>query len=61
MKSKFKGTCKHCGGVIFVGEEINWSRESGATHVGCTDSDEDEKQLQKDIERGITPLEGSPF
>lgn len=33
MTAKFDGRCKRCGGALPVGSQIEWSRETGATHV----------------------------
>lgn len=32
MKAKFDGKCRDCGGRIYAGDEIKWSRASGARH-----------------------------
>jgi hypothetical protein len=32
MKAKFEGKCRECGGVIYAGDEIRWSRAEGARH-----------------------------
>jgi hypothetical protein len=62
MKSKYKSKCVICGKPIEVGEEINWSKEKGASHASCDMFDEEfQKELEKDIARGITPLKNSPF
>jgi len=61
LKSKFKGACKLCGKSIEIGQEIVWSAESGARHPNCNDELEFWKEVNADIKRGITPLEGCPF
>ena len=38
MKSKFAGYCRGCSGSIKAGEDIKWSRESGAFHYNCAPS-----------------------
>ena len=35
MKSKYPGTCVKCGGRINVGDDIEWTRETGASHAEC--------------------------
>lgn len=37
MISKYSGRCRLCGKPIKVGDEINYSKESGASHVGCVE------------------------
>jgi hypothetical protein len=32
MKAKFEGKCRDCGGLIYAGDEIRWSRAEGARH-----------------------------
>lgn len=32
MKAKFNGKCRDCGGAIYAGDEIRWSRAEGARH-----------------------------
>lgn len=33
MTAKFDGRCKRCGGKLPMGSQIEWSRETGATHA----------------------------
>ena len=40
MRAKFPGRCKVCGQTIRVGEEIEWTKESGAKHVRCPQAQE---------------------
>lgn len=40
IKAKFPGKCKKCGGKINVGEEINWAKGEGASHVTCPENPE---------------------
>jgi len=35
MIAKYNGTCKTCGGKINAGDEINWTKATGASHVTC--------------------------
>jgi len=35
MKAKYPGKCGVCGGSVRVGDEINWSKASGASHFKC--------------------------
>ena len=35
MAAKYSGTCKHCGGGIAKGEQIEWSKGQGASHADC--------------------------
>lgn len=35
MRSKFRGVCKGCEGVIEVGTTIHWFPDIGAKHPGC--------------------------
>ena len=37
ITSKYKGTCKSCGGSIRRGEKIDWSKGSGARHIDCAE------------------------
>lgn len=32
MQAKFRGRCKGCGGVVAVGSDILWSKQTGAFH-----------------------------
>ena len=34
------GRCRLCGKPIKVGDEINYSKESGASHIGCAEQGE---------------------
>lgn len=36
MVAKFKGTCATCGATIRKGEQIEWSRGTGAKHITCS-------------------------
>lgn len=40
MISKYAGRCKLCGGPIKVGDEINYTKEFGASHIGCAEQGE---------------------
>jgi hypothetical protein len=40
IRAKYQGKCNRCGGVIRVGEEIEWSRSAGASHVKCAANSE---------------------
>lgn len=44
MKSKFAGVCRACGESIRRGEEIKWSRETGALHESCAQVAEEESE-----------------
>jgi hypothetical protein len=35
MISKFNGHCASCGGSIRKGEQIHWSKATGAVHASC--------------------------
>lgn len=35
IRAKYDGKCRKCGQSIRAGEQIEWSRESGAGHVTC--------------------------
>ncbi len=35
IMAKYEGTCTKCGGKIRVGDEINWEKGRGASHVTC--------------------------
>lgn len=35
MAAKFNGKCRSCGGRIEAGEQIVWSKASGAMHDAC--------------------------
>ncbi len=37
IKAKFSGHCRICGGRIYAGEKIKWSRDLGARHIQCDD------------------------
>jgi len=37
MQSKFRGQCSRCQGEIRKGEQIAWSRATGALHSACSD------------------------
>jgi hypothetical protein len=39
IKAKYHGVCKKCGSEIRVGEEIEWSRGSGARHTICPEKE----------------------
>lgn len=36
ITAKFRGTCTKCRNIINVGEQIEWTRGAGASHVTCT-------------------------
>lgn len=33
MAAKYPGKCRKCGGQIYVGDQIEWSKEDGARHA----------------------------
>jgi hypothetical protein len=35
MNAKYAGWCRKCGGKINVGDKINWTKDTGASHVTC--------------------------
>lgn len=35
IRAKYAGRCRKCGGGICVGDEIDWERGEGASHVEC--------------------------
>lgn len=35
MTAKYPGKCKKCGGHIEIGDEIDWTKETGAKHMEC--------------------------
>ena len=35
IKAKFAGKCTVCGNSFSAGEEIEWSRDAGASHIEC--------------------------
>jgi len=37
ITAKFNGRCKRCGGSLPAGSRIEWTRDSGATHVDPTE------------------------
>ena len=38
MKAKYAGVCRRCGGRINVGDDIDWTKETGACHVTCKEN-----------------------
>lgn len=40
IKAKYSGKCKRCGGRINPGDEIEWVRGEGSSHVTCPDKPE---------------------
>jgi hypothetical protein len=38
ITAKFQGRCRNCGGRIAQGDQINWNRDAGASHVSCDES-----------------------
>lgn len=38
ISAKYEGKCRNCGQKISIGEQINWERGAGATHVECPDA-----------------------
>ena len=39
--SKFHGSCRACGKPIRQGEEIDYTKETGARHLACVPRDDD--------------------
>jgi ribosomal protein S14 len=35
ITAKYPGRCKKCGGQISAGEQIEWEKSSGASHIKC--------------------------
>ena len=35
MKAKYPGKCRRCGGAIVAGDDIEWSKGTGASHTVC--------------------------
>lgn len=33
ITAKYDGTCKNCGGALYAGEDVEWSREGGTRHL----------------------------
>ena len=48
MTSKFKGTCRKCGGNIAKGSEIKWSKETGAMHLSCSPDQPNQQYSHED-------------
>lgn len=51
MKARYPGECKGCGDPVEVGQDILWSRASGALHTGCRNmfgGDEPEHTISDD-------------
>ena len=42
MVSKFAGRCKTCGGRIRMGDNIIWSKGTGAMHPECAPQQQEE-------------------
>lgn len=42
MVSKFNGRCKTCGGRIRQGDNIIWSKATGAMHLECAPQQQEE-------------------
>jgi hypothetical protein len=38
IEAKFASRCKKCGGEIAIGDQINWERGHGASHVKCPEN-----------------------
>lgn len=49
MKAKYAGKCNICGGQINVGEEIEWTRGEGASHIECPKNPEPFKPRPRKI------------
>lgn len=57
MKAKYPGRCHECGESIALGDEIFWSRATGALHPEC---EEARGRPFTDVERvvfGVIPVE----
>jgi len=39
ITAKYAGKCRKCGGHINVGDQIDWERGRGATHITCPDTE----------------------
>ena len=37
MTARYRGQCRACGGRINQGDQINWGRTTGASHVNCNE------------------------
>ena len=35
ITARFPGRCSRCGGVIAVGQQIDWTRGGASSHVTC--------------------------
>lgn len=50
MLSKYPGTCRACGESINRGEQIAWSKATGAMHLECFHGEQDDAQEYGDDE-----------
>jgi hypothetical protein len=61
IKAKYQGVCKKCGSEIRVGEEIEWSRETGARHVTCPEKETSEEMSEEMSEKSYKLYGGSGY
>ena len=61
MVSKFSGKCRKCGGHIRTGDNIVWSRGTGAMHPECAEPDPDEEHEGVVCSECETPVDGERF
>jgi hypothetical protein len=50
MISKYPGKCRICGKPYRVGDEINWSKEDGASHPACRPAEQGELLAESEAE-----------
>jgi hypothetical protein len=60
IRSKFHGSCRKCGGHIAVGEECEWERGEGISHVGACPQREPRNETVS-VKMGVFRKDGKIF
>ena len=60
MSSRYNGRCKSCGVRFKAGDEIYWSKPSGALCISCGESRKGSQESKREIPQAETPSSGIP-
>lgn len=62
MKAKYPGRCTKCGGIINVGDKIEWTPATRARHIICPTQSQSKQNASKNIEAvEFKPVEPEPI
>ena len=53
ITSKFNGKCRSCGGWINKGDECDWTRGAGITHIGACPAPKPQGPVQPPVTMGV--------